>query len=121
MTAIPMSVRADAAREAYLAVYKGPWGLKASSEDALLNMLVALYPADFPKFDAENIYKLRSIPVFVALADILWNIECEGKDEFEIVDEMIPFIDRAIQLKNTVPLKQYLPPRKEDYTNCPND
>lgn len=62
---------------AYLETFTGPWGLKGSEEDALLSVLHALDPEEWPE---GSIYKLRDDPVMSAFCDELYEKSCEGGD-----------------------------------------
>lgn len=91
--------RVSVAATAYERVYEGDWGLKASEEDALLGVLCALYPFDFPE-DAEGIYKIRATPSLVDLADWLGENAADlyGDDGArDIIDALLPNLDSAMK------------------------
>ena len=85
--------RIDAAAAAYDKTYEGPWGLKASAEDVVLSVLVALYPGEFPEDANDNIDRLRTESRFDGLADEVWDLQCEGLDTRDIVERLVPELD----------------------------
>ena len=87
--------RIEIAAAAYQAPYDDPeWGLKASTEDAILSVLVALYPGEYPVADADNIYKLRQDERLNDLADHVYtSMECEGLEVDQIAERLVPEID----------------------------
>lgn len=87
------TTRSEIAEQAYLATFDGPWGLKASEEDALLSVLNAFYPA-FPKH-AEGIYAIRADKHLSALATALYEISLDGGDVHDIVAALLPKLDEA--------------------------
>lgn len=77
------------------------WGLKASSEDALLSVLVALYPSEFPSHTADSIYKLRGHPVAALIGTDTEEgpftvLEQEGNSADVIVEQTLPLIDNVM-------------------------
>jgi hypothetical protein len=81
------------AEAALLACYEGPWGLKASEEDALL----AVLRADRPDLGEENlgIYALRGNPRMSQLADQLGELLEEGLTLREIAEGILSKIDET--------------------------
>lgn len=98
LSAQPQSTdRVVIAAAAYFETFQGPWGLKASTEDAMLSVLVALYPSDYPAHDAAGIYKIRDDARMCAVAERLWDdLECQGLDPAEIATELVPMLDDAM-------------------------
>lgn len=87
--------RNEIAAKAYLAPYESDCGIQASSEDALLSVINALYP-DFPT-NADGIYAIRADKRLTDLCDYLWeDLECEGLDENQIAEQLVPKLDEIL-------------------------
>ena len=70
------------AEAAYVATYAGPWGLKASEEDAVLSVLAALYPGRWTH-DAAGIDRFRARPELGKVASDLfedWSVNFPDVD-----------------------------------------
>jgi hypothetical protein len=95
MTNATADSRIEIAATAYGAPYDDPErGLKASAEDAILSVLVALYPGEYPAHDGEGMDKLRGDERLNDLADLVWEtMECEGLGIREIAERLVPEID----------------------------
>jgi hypothetical protein len=88
--------RVALATAAYLQTYSGHWGLKASSEDALLSILSWLWPDDW-QANADGIYKLRATPVLCDLSTWMWEeLECAGLEAREIAEGILPKLDAVL-------------------------
>jgi hypothetical protein len=88
--------RVAIAAAAYLETYQGPWGLKASSEDALLNILSWLWPDDWTS-SGGGIEKLRAHPELSKLSTVMWEeLECEAMTPREIAEGILPKIDAVL-------------------------
>ena len=81
------------AEAALLACYEGPWGLKASEEDAFL----AILRADRPDLGPENlgIYALRGNERMVKLTEDLADLMQEGLTLREVVEGILAKIDET--------------------------
>lgn len=88
--------RTEIAARAYEAVYADPeWGLKSSSEDALLGVINALYPS-FPK-RGDGFNAIRAERELGDLATYLWEeLECEGLDSNQIAERLVPRLDATM-------------------------
>lgn len=86
------------ATTAYLAAYEGPWGLKASPEDALLAIICSLDP-QFPQ-GADGIYAIRADQQLTALTDYLNDLAIDGLYVPELVSlvlsRLIPLLPRDL-------------------------
>ena len=72
------------------------WGLKTSSEDALNAILRALYPEQWPDDGAAGIYRIREHQSFTNAADRLYELDCDGFNQYEIAKRILPVIDLAM-------------------------
>lgn len=91
------SSREGRAAVAYLSTFRGPWGLKASTEDAVLSVICALYPYLGHAHDSVGIEWLRSHPnVSAAVDTISEDLEQEGMGAREIGAAAVPLLDEAL-------------------------
>jgi hypothetical protein len=81
------------AEAAFLGTYEGPWGIKASEEDALLSILRAVRP-EFGPSGSLDIYALRGWDRLDGLVDDLSELMQEGLTSKDIVKAILPEIDR---------------------------
>ena len=84
------------AEAAFLATYEGPWGLKASEEDALLSILRAVRP-EFGTDGAMGIYALRGWDRLDGLVDDLHFLMEQGLDSAKIVKSILMEIDNRFE------------------------
>jgi hypothetical protein len=105
MASTTHTTREEAAEAAYLRAYgahdeateeERAWGLKCSSEDALLAMLGVLYPEVYAGTGAAGIYSIRASQPLSQCAESLWEEESEGLTAAEIVSRTIAGIDEAM-------------------------
>ena len=83
------------ARNALLSTFEGPWGLKASEEDAVLAVICALYP-EFPK-NRIGIELIRQGPALSGVVDTYYNLTCgPSLSPMEIVKLIVPLIDNVL-------------------------
>ena len=82
------------AEAAFLACYEGPWGIKASEEDAML----AILRADRPDLEAGgylSIYALRGNERMVKLTEQLGELMQDGLSAREIIEGILAKIDET--------------------------
>jgi hypothetical protein len=80
---------------AYLSTFTGPWGIKGSEEDALLSVLHAISPEEWP-LDGGGINKLRDDPALSAFCDELYDKSCEGGDIVDLIAWMTPRLTEVL-------------------------
>lgn len=72
----------------YLGTYSGPWGLKASEEDAVLGIIDALWPTWAEGERSGGIYKFRADDRLGAVADDLAE-DCGETDTIPLVERLV--------------------------------
>jgi hypothetical protein len=95
--------RLRTAENAYLSVYNGDWGLKASDEDAILAVIVAVYPkAGFTK-DGSGIEKFRADDRLKTVSDWLYEFGATGAEESEIAAGLLERLDPIFGVQELPP------------------
>jgi hypothetical protein len=84
--------RITVAEAAYLSTYEGGWGLKASEEDALYNIVLAIRP-DLVPHGFDNI---RDSEIMQELAEKLFEIASMGGDSRETIGQFLPIFDERV-------------------------